>query len=135
MWETILARTDLNEAVGLAEVRHGGPSVVDHRTLRRSGKLPEAFLRGLGLPNSIVNREKLGYEAESYDDCFISYSKEDNPFVVRFYNDLQACGVRCWLRQKTSNLALKFALLFTKRSRIWIALSWYYQSIQSPVIG
>ncbi len=53
-WETVLARTNLHEAVGLETARHGGPSIIDHRTLRRSGRLPDAFLNGLGLPPALA---------------------------------------------------------------------------------
>ena len=34
---------------------HEGPSIIDHRTLQRSGRLPLAFLRGCGLPDRLID--------------------------------------------------------------------------------
>ena len=33
---------------------HWGPSIIDHRTLQWSGRLPLAFLRGRGLPDRLI---------------------------------------------------------------------------------
>ena len=99
-WETILARTDLRNAVGLANARHGGPSVIDHRTLQRSGALPREFLRGLGLPDSFIDNLTQVVGRLPYSDCFISFSSADQAFADRLYDDLQAAGVRCWYAPK-----------------------------------
>lgn len=107
MWETILARTDLRDAIGLSDVRHGGPSIIDHRTFRRSGILPPEFLRGIGLPNSVVKQFMPQKDAQEYDDCFISYSSADDTFVKRFYGDLQNEGVRCWYAPEDLGLGAK----------------------------
>jgi uncharacterized protein YjbI with pentapeptide repeats len=48
--ETIFGNVDLTGVIGLETCRHNGPSTIDHRTLQRSGTLPLAFLRGVGLP-------------------------------------------------------------------------------------
>ena len=52
--ETVLADLDLSSCKGLDSCRHGGPSIIDHRTLQRSGSLPLAFLRGVGLPENLI---------------------------------------------------------------------------------
>ena len=43
------------------------------------------------LLNGLRNR----YGAQFYS-CFISYSSQDEKFVKKIHNDLQAKGVRCW---------------------------------------
>ena len=52
--ETVLADLDLSSCKGLDSCRHGGPSIIDHRTLQRSGSSPLAFLRGVGLPENLI---------------------------------------------------------------------------------
>ena len=116
---TIIAETDFSEAHGLDRCRHGGPSTIDHRTLKKIVHLPEAFLRGCGLSNLEISAARLlygqlstdeihelGYEiirrragltsAIEYHSCFISYSSKDEDFARRLHNDLQESGVRCW---------------------------------------
>src|SRR5262249_40434089 len=48
--ETVLANCrDLHQAIGLTEVRHAGPSVLDVRTLGACAHgLPDVFLQGAG---------------------------------------------------------------------------------------
>ena len=99
-WETILARTDLRNVVGLVNARHGGPSVIDHRTLQRSGALPREFLRGLGLPDVFIDNLATVVGQLPYADCFISFASADQEFADRLYRDLQAAGVRCWYAPK-----------------------------------
>jgi hypothetical protein len=98
-WETVIARTDLSGAVGLQDSRHGGPSIIDHRTVRRSGNLPIEFLRGIGLPDNLIDQMKASPRS-SCSDCFISYSSSDQLFAERLYQDLQSAGVRCWYAPK-----------------------------------
>ena len=50
-WRSVFADIDLSESKGLESVDHLGPSLIGTDTLIRSrGKIPEAFLRGCGLP-------------------------------------------------------------------------------------
>lgn len=59
---TLAARTsrqlfvdvDLITTRGLENCRHGGPSLLDYRTLQRSERLPLTFLRGCGPPDSLI---------------------------------------------------------------------------------
>lgn len=96
-WETILARVDFTGAIGLNSCRHGGPSIIDHRTLQSFDELPEAFLRGIGLPDTLITflPSMLRHAIEFYS-CFLSYSTKDQDFADRLHADLQARGVRCW---------------------------------------
>jgi TIR domain/Pentapeptide repeats (8 copies) len=95
--ETVLADVDLSAVTGLETCRHVGPSIIDHRTLQRSGRLPLAFLRGVGLPESFINYlpSLLNQPIQMYS-CFISYSSKDQDFAERLHADLQNNGVRCW---------------------------------------
>lgn len=95
-WETVLARSNLQAAIGLAIAKHGGPSVIDHRTIQKSGGLPREFLRGLGLPDHLIQYYQRHETVNRFADCFISYSSKDNAFAERLYEDLQSHGVRCW---------------------------------------
>jgi hypothetical protein len=52
--DTVFADIDLTSVTGLEECEHTGPSVIDHRTLQKSGSLPIKFLRGIGLPDNLI---------------------------------------------------------------------------------
>jgi hypothetical protein len=76
---------------------------VDIRTLQRSGPLPLAFLRGVGLPDALIDyhlpsplNQVVLNQAVQMHSCFISYSSQDDEFVRRLHADLQDKGVRCW---------------------------------------
>jgi uncharacterized protein YjbI with pentapeptide repeats len=53
---TVFAFVDLSATKGLDECNHSGPSILDHSTLQRSGRLPLAFLRGCGLADRLIER-------------------------------------------------------------------------------
>jgi TIR domain-containing protein/pentapeptide repeat protein len=94
---TVFADVDLSDAVGLDECIHGGPCTVDHRTLQKSGRLPRAFLRGVGMPDTLIEYLPSAIsEAIQHYSCFISYSTRDQDFADRLYADLQNKAVRCW---------------------------------------
>jgi hypothetical protein len=50
----IFADVNLTQTIGLASCSHCGPSLLDSRTLQY-GPLPVAFLRGCGLPDSLID--------------------------------------------------------------------------------
>jgi hypothetical protein len=95
--ETVLGDVDLSAVIGLEACAHAGPSIIDFRTLERSGPLPLAFLRGVGLPDSLIEYlpSLLNQGIQMYS-CFISYSSKDQNFAERLHADLQDKGVRCW---------------------------------------
>ena len=94
---TVFGDSNLTAASGLAECEHIGPSILDHQTIAKSGELPLSFLRGVGLPDWLIDtyRGYLGSPIQFYS-CFISYATEDLDFAERLYADLQNKGVRCW---------------------------------------
>ncbi len=97
LYETIFGNTNLSIVNNLDSCVHHGPSIIDHRTLMKSGNLPEVFLRGCGLPDFIIeNISVLREDPIQYYSCFISYSSKDQEFAERLYADLQNNGVRCW---------------------------------------
>ena len=90
---------DLSGAKGLDQVRHDAPSTVGLDTLFRShGQIPEAFLRGAGLPGAAVGfLETAKSDSTSLVNCFISCIDEDEEFAKVLREDLLAAGVRCWV--------------------------------------
>jgi uncharacterized protein YjbI with pentapeptide repeats len=63
---TILFDVDFTSATGLNTCLHRSTSAIDQTTLRRNSKLPDEFLRGLGLMERDVEAYKAGYP-----DCLI----------------------------------------------------------------
>src|SRR5262249_3114969 len=89
---------------------HDGPSTIGIDTIFRSkGKIPEVFLRGAGVPDSLITYvgSLIGGAIEFYS-CFISYATKDGQFVERLYADLQNKGVRCWHAPEDLKSADKF---------------------------
>ena len=105
--ETVFGRTILTEARGLSECRHSGPSIIDFHTLQTSGPLPLAFLRGVGLPDSVIDDLPALRHAGEFYSCFISYSSKDEIFAKRLHNDLQDKGVRCWFAPRDMSIGDK----------------------------
>jgi TIR domain/Pentapeptide repeats (8 copies) len=94
---TVFGATTLSEVKGLNHCRHVGPSIVDFQVLKNSGPLPIAFLRGVGLPDNLIEYlPSLLNEAIQFYSCFISHSSKDQTFAERLNADLQNKGVRCW---------------------------------------
>ena len=94
---TLFADIDLSNVAGLETVKHIGPSPITVGTINKSnGNIPDAFLRGCGVPDDLIGYIKSIAGAIQYYSCFISYSTKDQEFADRLYADLQAKGVRCW---------------------------------------
>ena len=95
--ETVLTNINLAVVKNLESCRHIAPSTIDHRTLLKSGPLPLTFLRGCGLPDTLINYlSSLLNEPIQFYSCFISYSSKNHNFAERLHADLQGKGVRCW---------------------------------------
>jgi uncharacterized protein YjbI with pentapeptide repeats len=95
--ETTLSDLDLNGVKGLKDCRYDGPCSVDFRTLVKSHPLPLQFLRGVGLPDNLIDYlPSLSNQPIQYYSCFISYSSKNDDFAKRIHADLQNKGVRCW---------------------------------------
>ncbi len=98
LFRTVLADVNLTGVVGLETCKHHGPSLVGHGTLKKSGRLPLPFLRGVGLPDWLIEYlPSVLEQAVQHYSCFISYSSNDQDFANRIHADLQNNGVRCWL--------------------------------------
>jgi len=96
--QTILGFMSLARAQNLETASHVAPSVIDFLTLERSGPLPVNFLRGCGVPETLIEYlPSLLNRAIEYYSCFISYSNADKSFARRLHDQLQARGIRCWL--------------------------------------
>lgn len=94
----VFGAMDLSQARGLDTIRHAAPSSIGIDTLLKSrGRIPEVFLRGCGVPQTLISYlPSLLGDTPDFHTCFISYCEEDDDFSERLYNDLQARGVRCW---------------------------------------
>jgi TIR domain/Pentapeptide repeats (8 copies) len=107
---TIFGDVDLSEAVGLETVDHGGPSTIGIDSIFRSkGKIPEIFLRGVGVPEGFITFMKsLVVNPIEYYSCSISYSSRNEEFAKRLHADLQAVHVRCWFAPEDLKIGEKF---------------------------
>jgi hypothetical protein len=108
---TTVADVDLSQVQGLQTVEHTGPSTIGIDSIYRSrGKIPEAFLRGAGVPEQFIiyMRSLVADNAIEYYSCFISHSSKDKDFSQRLHNDLQGAGVRCWLDTEDLKIGDKF---------------------------
>ncbi len=89
---------DLSLTKELHTAHHFGPSSIGIDTIMRSdGKIPETFLREIGVSDNIIqNMASLTEKGLSHQRCFISHSGKDLEFAEKLYTDLQNKGVRCW---------------------------------------
>jgi hypothetical protein len=95
--ETVLGGTNLSAAKNLARTNHRAPSIIDHWAFQNSWPLDLTFLRGCGVPDSIIDYYGSVFtQAIRFYSCFISYSSRDQEFAERLHADLQNKGVRCW---------------------------------------
>ena len=114
MGGTAFAAVDLRMVRGLDTISHRGPSTIGIDTLYHSqGHIPEAFLRGAGVPDGMITYSKsLVGQPFQYHPCFISYAKRDKALAQRLHADLQDTGVRCWVAPEDFKIGHAF------RSRI-----------------
>ena len=136
---TVFGNNDLSTVKGIETSRHLGPSTIGVDTIFKSkGNIPEAFLRGAGLPDDFIAQMRSIVNAPlAYQSCFISYSSKDDDFTQRLYTDLQLRGVRCWLAPKDLRIGERFRLRIDESIRIHdkllVILS--ANSIQNPWVG
>lgn len=97
---TIFGDNDLSATKGLDEVRHLGPSTLGINTLYKSaGKIPEAFLRGCGIPDDFIAFIPSHFgiqQAIQFYSCFISYSTKDVEFARRLHSRMRDEHLRVW---------------------------------------
>jgi hypothetical protein len=118
---TAFSDIDLSLSKGLESIRHYGPSTVGIDTIYRSkGNIPEAFLRGAGVPQDFITYMKsLVSKAIDFYSCFISYSSKDDDFAQRLHADLQQKGVRCWFAPEHLKIGEKFRMRIDESIRIY----------------
>ena len=97
---TIFTDNDLSEVKGLEAVVHIAPSSIGIDTLYKSGgKIPEAFLRGCGVPDDFIAFIPSHFgiqQAIQFYSCFISYSTRDEEFARRLYSRMRDEKLRVW---------------------------------------
>lgn len=97
---TIFNNVDLSEVKGIETIIHWGPSEVSISTLFKSkGKIPEEFLRGVGIPDQLITFLPSLFridEAIQFYSCFISYSHKDENFVRYLYSRMRDEHLRVW---------------------------------------
>jgi uncharacterized protein YjbI with pentapeptide repeats len=97
---TTFANCDLREAKGLHLIKHIGPSTIGIDTIYKSkGTIPETFLRGCGVPESLITQmhSLVGVEdGIQFYSCFISYSGEDDDFARRLHGTMRDAHLRVW---------------------------------------
>ena len=119
---TIFGDVDLSGAFGLDSIRHRGGSIIGIDTVLRSrGRIPEAFLRGCGVPAAWIDYlpSLLGsMEPIQFYSCFISYSARNQDFAERLHVDLQGKGVRCWYAPEDLKIGEKIRVGIDESIRI-----------------
>ena len=134
--ETVLADLDLSSCKGLDSCTHYGPSIIDHRTLQRSGPLPLVFLRGVGLPDNLIDYlPSLLNQPIQFYSCFISYSSKDQAFADRLHADMQAKGVRCWFAPHDMPTGAKILDAIDEAIRLRDKVLLVLSRAPSPAIG
>ena len=97
---TFFIDLDLSETRGLETIGHMGPSSVGIDTIIRSqGKIPEAFLRGCGVPDVWIAHIPALIGAMlpiQFHSCFISYSTKDEEFARRLHARMVQEKLRVW---------------------------------------
>jgi uncharacterized protein YjbI with pentapeptide repeats len=118
---TLFADIDLSVVKGLETITHDGSSTIGVDTIYRSkGRIPEAFLRGVGIPDNFITYfTSLTGEAMQYYSCFISYSSQDEAFAQRLHNDLQGQGVRCWFAPEDMKIGDKIRFRVDESIRVY----------------
>lgn len=98
--QTILGDIDLSTAKGLEAVNHRGPSTIGIDTIYASkGKIPEAFLRGAGVPDTLIAQIPAligALQPIEFYSCFISYSHKDEDFAKRLHSRMRDEHLRVW---------------------------------------
>ena len=99
MWRTNFGDNDLSAVRDLEAVQHVGPSSLGINTLFRSnGKIPDIFLRGIGVPEDLITFiPSLLERPIEFHSSFISYSHQDEEFSRRLHSRMQSEKLRVWI--------------------------------------
>ena len=121
MDRTIFANVDLRNVKGLESVMCEGPCSINIETIFLSeGKIPEVFLRGAGVPESLsVYIRSLVVEPIEYYSCFISYSTRDQKFAGLLHSQLRGKGARVWLATEDLKIGDRFRAKIDEAIRLY----------------
>ena len=115
--ETFFTDVDLNNVIGLDTCRHWGPSSIDQRTLQKSPNLPLVFLRGVGLPDRLIDYlPSLLNQPIQFYSCFISYSVKDEDVAARLMPTFKTKGCAAGSLRMICRSARKYLTGSTKLS-------------------
>lgn len=121
--ETSIANIDLSEAMGLEAVQHMHPSTIGIDTIYKSkGKIPEAFLRGCGVPEELIAYipSLIGaMKPIEFYSAFISYSSKDEEFAKRLHSRLRDDRVRVWFAPEDLKIGDKFRVAIDEAIRAY----------------
>ena len=109
VWGTVFANIDLSKIKGLERIKHLGPSEIGLTSIVRSeGGIPEIFLRGTGVSDSLITYIKsLTTKPIEFYSCFISYSHKDDEFTKCLYQRLREKKIRVWYAPQTMQAGQK----------------------------
>jgi hypothetical protein len=104
-WYTIFANVILTDVKGLDSILHLRPSTMSIDMLLSSvGKIPNAFLRGCGVPDALIEylpRLLAAMSPIQCCSCFISHSSKDKPFANRLYARMVQEKLSVWYAPET----------------------------------
>jgi hypothetical protein len=99
-WYTVFPNVDLGDVKGLESIVHLRPSTIGPDTLLRSkGNIPETFLRGCGVADSLIEflpKILNAMEPIQFYSCFISHSSKDQAFADRLHSRMVQEKLRVW---------------------------------------
>ena len=108
---TSFVNVDFSGSLGLDDVRHDGPSSIGVDSLFRSkGQIPEAFLRGCGVPDALIQYlpSLIGSMSPiQFYSCFISHSSKDAEFAARLHSRMTQEKLRVWYAPEDMKGGLK----------------------------
>lgn len=105
---TIFYRTEFIGVKGLETSKYEGMNLFDTFSIPEWKNLPLNFVRGLGVPEFIINiLNNPDKNAINFFSCFISYASTDYQFANKLYADLQSIGIRCWFAPEHLNIGDK----------------------------
>jgi len=94
----VFGANDLSLTRGLETVEHIGPSTIGIDTIYASkGIIPEAFLKGAGIPRRFIEYiASLTEQPIPFYPCFLAHVQQDSEFASRLYADLVTHNMSCW---------------------------------------
>jgi uncharacterized protein YjbI with pentapeptide repeats len=120
LWATQLLDLDLSELSHLETVVHHGPSYIGVDTFYSSkGKIPEIFLRGTGVPKSLIElqRSLVAEQAWDYFSVFVSFHPADRFFANRLHGALVGRGLQAWLDEHQGSDRFRYDEMERSRRR------------------